>query len=140
MRQSWILVKTTILSMITHYNHNILIGIDDIDALVWQGNLFFPPFSLESKFANLMRRTWILVIISISFIIVHHKHVLLIGIHDNNVLVWQEKLFFPPFCLESVFIHQMVQTWIAGTTSVLFMIRHHKHILLIGMHDINALV
>ena len=51
------------------YNHVLLIGIHDIDALDLQKKLFFPPFSLQSQFIREMRQTWIPKIISTSFVV-----------------------------------------------------------------------
>ena len=67
-----------------------------MDALDLQQKLFFPPLSLQLLFICQMRQTWILIIISIFFVIRHYNHVLLIGIHDIGALVWQEKVFFKP--------------------------------------------
>ena len=92
------------------YNHVLIIGIHDIDALDLQEKLFLPPFSLQSMFIREMRQTLILIIISIPLEIWHYKRVLLIGIHDIDSLVLQEKLIFPPFSLESKFVSQVVQT------------------------------
>ena len=69
MRQTWILVIIFILFFIWHYNHVLLIEIHDIDALVWQEKLSFPPFSLELKFIYQLRQITILVIISVLFMI-----------------------------------------------------------------------
>ena len=88
MRQTWILLTISIIFMIGHYNHILLFEMYDIDALVWQENLFFRPFSLESKFFHQMRQTWILITISIIFMIGHYNDVLLIEIHDIEALVW----------------------------------------------------
>ena len=51
-----------------HYNHILLITIHGIDALDFQEKLLFPPFSLQLMFIREMRQTWILVIISILFV------------------------------------------------------------------------
>ena len=71
--------------------------------------------------------------------IVHHKHILLIGISDIDALVSLEKHLLLPF-LELKFVFKLGQTWIHIIISFLFMIGHHKHILLIGINDIEALV
>ena len=52
-----------------HYNHVLDIGIHDINSLDLQEKLFFPPFSLLSKFIQEMRQTWIPIIIPILFVI-----------------------------------------------------------------------
>ena len=70
-------------------------GIHGFDALVLQEKLFFPPFSLESKFINQMGQTWILRIISILMVIVHNKQILIIGMHGFDALDLLEKLLFP---------------------------------------------
>ena len=50
-----------------HYNHVLLIGIYNIDALDLQEKLCFQPFSLQLLLIHEMKQTWILVIISIVF-------------------------------------------------------------------------
>ena len=57
-----------------------------------------------------MGETWILAIISILSLIVHYKHILFIWRLNIDALVWQEKLFVPPFSLKSKFARQMGQT------------------------------
>ena len=161
------------------------------DGLVLQEKLSFSPFSLESKFIHKMGQIWILMIISILFMIGHCKHVYLIwcivwclgfainafffhhiplnqssllklynmdshnnlyslvighskhifpiGIHGFDALVSQEKLPFPPFFLESKFIHQIWQTWILKIISIFFVIGHYNHVLHIRIHDLDAL-
>ena len=69
----------------------------------------------------------------------YHKHILLIGINNIDALDSYEKLLLLPF-LELKFVFQLGQIWIHIIISFLFMIRHHKHILLIGINDIEALV
>ena len=73
-------------------------------------------------------------------VIAHYKYILLIGIESSNTLVLQEKLLFLPFFVESKFIHQMGQSWILKIISILFMIRHYKHIFLTWIHGRNAFV
>ena len=73
----------------------------------------------------------ILVVIS-SFFIRHYNHVPLIGIHDISALVWQEKLFSPPFFLLLMLVRQMTQTWILVIIFILFVIRHYNHFFLLG--------
>ena len=75
-----------------------------------------------------------------SFCYLHYNQVFHIGIHDIDALDLQEKPFFPPFSLESKFVHQMGQTWILEIISILFVIRHYKQVLFIGVHSFNALV
>ena len=123
--QTWILVIIFILFMIGHHEQ-VLIRIHDIDAFLSQQNLFLPSFSLESKFIHQMRQTWILLRISIIFVIGHHKHIFLTGIHYIYSLASHEKLLFPPFSLELKFIH--------------FVIGHYKNIFLIMVHHIDALI
>ena len=67
------------------------------------------------------------------------KHVIFIGIHGFDALVLQEKLFFLPFSLESKFIHQVRQTWILVIISILMVIGHILHILVMGMHSFDAM-
>ena len=69
----------------------------------------------------------------------HHKHILLIGINDIDALVSLEKHHFPPF-LELMFVGRFRKSRIHKIISFLFMNRHHKHLLLIGIDDIEALV
>ena len=107
--------------------------IHGINALIWHEKLLFQPFSLESKFICPMRKTWILMIIFILFMIRCHKHVLLIGIHDIDSLFWQEKLFFPLFSWKPKFIRRISQSWI------IFVIGYCKHALIFRIHDIEAL-
>ena len=94
------LVIISTLFVIGLYSHVHLIGIHDVDAWIWQEKLFFLPFSLLLKLICEIRQTWICVIISILFFIGHYNHVHLIGIHEVDALIWQEKLFFPPFSLQ----------------------------------------
>ena len=108
-RQTWFLLETFIfcdynLQPFGHYDHYFCIRILHTDALVWHEKVFFPPFSLKSKFIRQIRKTWILIRISILFVIELYKHFLLVGIHDNNTLFCQEKFFLPPFSFESKFI------------------------------------
>ena len=90
--------------MIRHYNHALHIGIRNTDALDLQEKLFLPPFSLWLKFIRETSQTWILIIISIPFVIGHCNHVHRIGIHNIDALDLQEMLFFPPFSLLLKFI------------------------------------
>ena len=69
----------------------------------------------------------------------YHKHNLLIVINDIGALVSYEKLLFLPF-LELVFIYRFEQTRIHIIISFILNIGHHKHLLLIGINDIEALV
>ena len=61
---------------------------------------------------------------------------------DTNVdaLVWQEKLFFPPFSIELKFNHQLRPTTIPAIIPILFVNRYYSHVLLIRIYDIDALV
>ena len=68
LKQTMIQVTIYMFFVIGHYNHVLLIRIYDIDALVCQEKLSFPPFSLELKFIREMRQTQILIIISILFV------------------------------------------------------------------------
>ena len=74
------------------------------------------------------------------FMIGHCIHVFLIKIHDINASVWKERLFFPPFSLESKFIYQLRQMTILVIISILFLNRHYNHVLVIRIHDIGALI
>ena len=125
--------------MIGHHKHILLIETHDTNALVSQERLFSPLFSLESKFIHQIRQKWIQIIIFILFVIGHHKHIFLIRIHDIVASVSPKKLFFPHFLLESKFIHQIRETMILIVISILFVIRHRKHDLLIRIHNIDAL-
>ena len=53
--------------------------------------------------------------------------------------IWQKKLLFSPFSLESMFIHEMRQTWILVKISILFVNGDYNHVLHIGIHDTDAL-
>ena len=68
----------------------------------------------------------------------HHKHILFVWINDINALVSLEKHFLLPF-LELKFVFQLGQTWIHTIISFLFMIGHHRQILLIEINDIKSL-
>ena len=70
-------------------------GIHGFDALVLQEKLFFPSFSLESKFVHQMGETWILLMISTLMVIVHSEHIFVIGMHDFAALDSLEKFLFP---------------------------------------------
>ena len=70
----------------------------------------------------------------------HSKHIFLIVIHSFDALVLQEKLLFLSFSLESKFVHQMLQTWILKTISILFVIGHYKLVLIVWIHGFQALV
>ena len=106
MGQTSIHIIMFVLLVIGHNEHILLIGMHDFDALVLQEKLLFPPFSLKSRFIHQKGQTWILIIISIFFVIGHDKHVFFIGIHGFDALFLQEKLFFLSFFLKSKFIHQ----------------------------------
>ena len=107
MRQTWILLIISILMVIEHNKHILVIGMHSFDALDLLQNLLFSPFSLELKFISQIGQTLILVIISILLLIEYNKHILLIGMHGFDALVLQEKLLIPPFSSKSKFIHQM---------------------------------
>ena len=107
-RQTWKLIIILIIFVNGHYNHVLHIGIHDINAMELHEKFFFLPFSSWPKFLHEMRKTWILIIFSILFVIC--------------TLDLQEKLFFPPFSLKSKFIHEMRQTWILILFSILFVI------------------
>ena len=47
-----------------------------------------------------------------------HNRVLHNGIHDLDSLNLQEKLFFPPFSIQLMLIHEMGQTLILATTTI----------------------
>ena len=60
--------------------------------------------------------------------------------HGFDALDLLGKLSFPRFSLESMLIHQMGQTQILVIICILFLIGHNKHVLLIVIHDFDALV
>ena len=107
MRQTLIHIVISILIMIGHYKQLLLIKRHNIVASTSQEKLFFPPFSLESKFFRQMRETWMIIIICILFVTGHHKHILFIGMHDIDAWFPKKKCFFAPFSLESKFFHQI---------------------------------
>ena len=49
-----------------------------------------------------------------------HNHVLYNGIHDLDPLDLQQKLFFPPFSMQLMLIHEMGQTWILAIITTFF--------------------
>ena len=71
MSQIWILIIIFTLFVIRHYKNIILFGIHGFNALDWQESLFVPLFFIETKFISQMGETWILIITSIFFMIVH---------------------------------------------------------------------
>ena len=87
-----------------------------------------------------MGQTWILMIISILFVIGLYKHIFHVWVHDFDALVSHEMLFFSPFFLKSNFITQIGQTWILIIISILLVTAHYKYILFIGIHGSDALV
>ena len=72
--------------MIGQHKHNLLIGINDIDALISKEKLLYLP-CLELMFIYRFRQTGIHLIISILFMIGYHKHILFIVINDIDALV-----------------------------------------------------
>ena len=110
MGQTWIVIIISTLFVIGHNKHIHLVGIHNIDVLVWPEELFFSLVSLEPKFIYQIEGTQILRTITVLFTIGHYKHILLIGIHGFDALVWQEKLFIPPFSLELKLVPLMGQT------------------------------
>ena len=126
--------------MIMHYNHGFLFRIHNIDALICYEKHFFPPISFELLFIHQMRKTLIFKVISIIFVINHYNNIFFIGIHGINALFWQDKLFLPPFSIESKFICQTRWTLILITIYNLFVIKHYDQDFLIGIPDTDALV
>ena len=90
------LIILSILFVIGHFKYVLLIWIHGIDAWVLEEKLFFPPFSIKSKFIHPKNQTRILIIMSIPHIIEHYEHILLFGIHNIYAFVSQD-IFFPPF-------------------------------------------
>ena len=88
--------------MIGHYKHIILSRVHGFDALVWQEKHFFPASSLESRFDSNKGQAWILIIISIPFMIWHHKHILLIRVHDINTWFGKKSFFSTIFLIINV--------------------------------------
>ena len=70
----------------------------------------------------------------------YDKWVVLIKIHDIDTLVSQKKHFQRSFCLESKFILKMGRTSFVHRIQSLSMIGQKKWIILIGIHNIEALV
>ena len=138
-RQTQIPIIAFILFVIKHHKHVFLIRIQHIETLVSHVKLPFPLFIVEPKFLCQMRPTWILIIILIYFMTRHHKHIILIRIHNVDALVLPEKFFFPPFSLKLVFIYQMRQTWILVIIFILFVIGQYKLIFRIVRNDFDAL-
>ena len=100
MVQTWIHMIITVLFVIWCHKQIFLNRIQVFDALVLQEKLLLPSLSLEPKFMRQIGQTWILIIVSIHFMIGRYKHVFFFGIHGFEALVLQEMLFFPPFSLE----------------------------------------
>ena len=132
--------------MIGHYKHIVLIEIHDNDALDQQEKVILSPLSFKSKFIRQKRQIWILVIISFLSVIGHYKHVFFIGIHyiDALFLCWKHcflyfPIYFPPFLRIKVHLSIGI-TQIHVIISFVLMTAYHKHILLIGINDIDALV
>ena len=128
---NWILVTIFILSLIGHYKHIPLIGLNGIDALVWQEKLFFQPFSLESKFVCHLGQTCILIVISILFVITHYKHIYLVGIMVLMLLFGKKSFSFHHFHLNQSSSIECHKYGFIG---------HYKYIFLTGIQDIDALV
>ena len=59
-------------------------------------------------------------------------------IHDIDALDLQEKIFFPPFFMQLMFIHEMRQTWILIIIYIFF-IMGTTIMFSIRIHDIDAL-
>ena len=97
MGQTLILEIISILFVIRQYKYVLYIWIHGFQALVLQEMIYFPPFFLKLKLIPQIGQTWILVIISNILVIAHNKHIFLIGIHNIDALVLQEKLFFHHF-------------------------------------------
>ena len=83
----------SILFKIGHYNDVLLIGIHNIDALVFARKAFLFTILLRLN-VYLSNKTDVDSYNNLcSFKIKYYNHVHLIGIHDTNALVWQEKAF-----------------------------------------------
>ena len=124
--------------MIGQHKFIILIGINCLMLWFHKKNITSHHF-LESKFVYQLGLTWIHIIISIIFMIRNHKHILFIGVNDIDALVSKEKLLSLPL-LELMFVCRIRQTRIHIIIYILFIIGPHKHILLIRINDIEALV
>ena len=78
------------------------------------------------------------------FLVSFHKGprqmVVLIGIHDINALVSQKKHLYPSFFLESKFVLKTGRTSIVDRIQFIFARGQDKWVVLIGIHDIDALV
>ena len=57
-----------------------------------------------------------------SFCYGHCTHVLIVGTHGTDALDMEGKLFFPPFILQLMFIHEIWQTWTLVITSILLVV------------------
>ena len=72
---------------------------------------------------------------NLRFVIQHYIPIPLIRIHEINALVWQKKLYFPPFSLKSMFLYQMWQTWTLIITLLFFFnwALYCRHLILFGL-------
>ena len=127
-----------ILLMIGHHKMILLIRINELMLWFYKKNFTTGHF-LKSKFVCQLGLTRVHIIISFLFMVRNHKLIFLIGINDIDASLSQEKLLFLPFS-ELMFVHWFGQTRIHIIISFFLVIGHHKHILVIGIKDIEALV
>ena len=125
--------------MIRHSKHVLFMGIHGFDASVLDERPLFPPFLSKIKDHPWNGTNLVSYDNLSSFSDSTVKYVLFFGIHGFGALILQEKLFFPPFSLESKFAHQIRHTWILMIISILMVIEHNKHIFVIRMLGFDAL-
>ena len=120
-----------------HSYHFLFIRIHDFDALDLLENLFFPLFSLSSKFIYEMRQTWKLVIVSIFF---------LLALQSCSPY-WDTRYWCSRFAtkafLSTIFLIIKLHSWNdinLDTHNNLhsFCSCHYNHVLHIGINDLDA--
>ena len=122
MMQTWIVVIISILFIMGTTIISSSLGYTILVLWIFKKSFSFHQFSNNQKFIREIRQTWMLIIISILFCYGHYNHVHLIGMHDIDTFIWQEKLSFLPFSLWSKFNHEIRQTWKCIIVSILFIV------------------
>ena len=132
------LVIISIRFVIGHYNHVHLIGIHDIGALIWQEMLFFPPVSLLLKFIHEIRQTWMLIIISVLFVI--GATIMFSSLGYTMLMLWICKKNFSFSIFLIIKAHPWNETNIDTRNNLHSICHgHYNHVLFIRIHDLDAL-
>ena len=136
--QTQIHIVLSFIFMIGQHKLILIIRINEIDALVSKEKLLFPSF-FRVKFQLLVGTntdslsnlffSWLGTINSFS-----------LSRHTTLMLWFHKKSYSFYHFLELKFICQLGQTRIHIVISFLFLIRHHRLILIVGIHGIDALV